>query len=820
MPFGTRRRKAAPAEGVSASGQSGWRPFAFADGGQFLVREIGLRATRRGLGVVSTDGSTVRSWSWARVIDITVSDAVLQADGTTQMVKLHVEGGEHVFMCSSPELATLRSSLERNAPRLCAAFPIKDKRSLRKFAVVGSAFGVFVFSGSSSRRGIARHGRHLSSAPPPLPLRLLRDGLSETIATVRNWRDKSVRRRLVPLGAGISALALIGGGFVAGSSSHPGVPTVTRSQGDPRSSIMARMEHQYDSVSASSSTQSVSLPAAMSAPAPAPPSLAGAPPLKSHEVFGFAPYWTLPEASGFELNDLTTIAYFSVDVNPDGSIDRSGPGWSGYESQDLSGLISAAHAAGDRVVLTATCFDQGALDSLTSSASAASTLASSLLQLVQAKNLDGVNLDFEGQGPEDRQGLDHLVAQVSQTLSAADPHYQLTMDTYASSAADPNGFYDISGLAPYVDAFFVMGYDMDDPSTPSPTAALSGPGFNDFDALSQYTSIVTADKVILGVPYYGYDWPTSGPAEGDSATGSPTPVSYSQVVAGAHPVYWDPTTQTPWTSFQVGSQWHQTFFDNPTSLALKSDLAASYHIAGVGVWALGMDGNDPSMMAALTGDAPVVKDLEIGPSVPATGQQDSAPPSSTTTATTSLPASGGPGLSGGSSTGSATSSSTSTSTITVDRNYEYAGTWDDNVIELSLTPPGTEPLTSAQPVGQLTGFHTNDPAYSCLDSISTIPVYAEVGASGTYEIETDTPGDCAEGTWQFTGPPPSGASASTQGSPESTTSTSTTSTDATGATTPSSPRPRSAAIRTRTESSLRAERHPLHHRFLAARRTR
>ena len=187
----------------------------------------------------------------------------------------------------------------------------------------------------------------------------------------------------------------------------------------------------------------------------------------------------------------------------------------------------------------------------------------------------------------------HLVAQVSQTLSAADPQYQLTMDTYASSAADPDGFYDISGLAPYVDAFFVMGYDMDDPSTPSPTAALVGPGFNDSDVLSQYTSVVAADKVILGVPYYGYDWPTSGPAEGDPATGSLTPVSYSQVVAGAHPIYWDPTTQTPWTSYEVGSQWHQTFFDDPTSLALKADLAASYHIAGVGVWSLGMDGTTP-----------------------------------------------------------------------------------------------------------------------------------------------------------------------------------------------------------------------------------
>ena len=63
----------------------------------------------------------------------------------------------------------------------------------------------------------------------------------------------------------------------------------------------------------------------------------------------------------------------------------------------------------------------------------------------------------------------------------------------------------------------------------------------------------------------------------------------------------------------MGTQWHETFFDDPTSLALKARLANSFHIAGLGVWALGMDGNNPAMMAALLGNAPVVKDFLTGP---------------------------------------------------------------------------------------------------------------------------------------------------------------------------------------------------------------
>ena len=246
------------------------------------------------------------------------------------------------------------------------------------------------------------------------------------------------------------------------------------------------------------------------------------------------------------------------------------------------------------------------------------------------------------------------MAAVSSAMHQANPHWQVTMDTYASSAGDPTGFYDIAGLAPSVDGFFVMAYDMNDRSTPSPTAPLTGAGFTDLDAVQQYSAVVPPSKVILGVPYYGYDWPTAGPGLGDPATGPPTPLSYSQVAATGGHVYWDPTTQTPWTSYQVGSQWHQTFFDNPTSLALKAQLANTYHIAGVGIWALGMEGSAPAMQAALQGSAPPVKGLKPGPGATVT--------TTTTTTTTAAAAPAG---------------------------YSYSGTWNGTTVTLSPVDPAS-----------------------------------------------------------------------------------------------------------------------------------
>ena len=116
-------------------------------------------------------------------------------------------------------------------------------------------------------------------------------------------------------------------------------------------------------------------------------------------------------SAGFNLAGLTTLAYFSVDVDGDGAVEQSGPGWVGYQSQALADLVTRAHGAGDRVVLTASCFEPDApWTRWPPTPPPAARLGASLVQLVAAKNLDGVNLDFEGKGSKDQAGLDTLVA--------------------------------------------------------------------------------------------------------------------------------------------------------------------------------------------------------------------------------------------------------------------------------------------------------------------------------------------------------------------------------------------------------------------------
>jgi len=129
---------------------------------------------------------------------------------------------------------------------------------------------------------------------------------------------------------------------------------------------------------------------------------------------------------------------------------------------------------------------------------------------VQSKNLDGVNFDFEGLGSGDRAGLTNLVTKVSAALHAADPHWQVSMAVYSSAAGDPGGFVNVRGR-PGGRRILRDGLRHELRTQPSATSPLFGPAFSDVTALQQFTKVVPPSKIILGLPFYGYDGPPPTP---------------------------------------------------------------------------------------------------------------------------------------------------------------------------------------------------------------------------------------------------------------------------------------------------------------------
>ncbi|HLI42986.1 MAG TPA: glycosyl hydrolase family 18 protein [Acidimicrobiales bacterium] len=351
----------------------------------------------------------------------------------------------------------------------------------------------------------------------------------------------------------------------------------------------------------------VTLPTRPGAPAPDLPARPFGAGLGSHVVLGFLPSWEIAAAATVDYAALSEVAYYAVVVRSGGRLLRSGQGWDDLVNGDVAPVVSAAHAAGTRVLLTVSSVSESVLARLAADPASGRRLAGTVAQLMRADGFDGVDLDLEGQLASARAGFVRFMAAFSSRLRALEPSTTIVLNTLPQSAVDEEGFFDVRALAPFVDQFFVMAYDMSDLRSPGPTAPLVGAELCDASSLASYVATVPASKVILGIPFYGYDFTLSRSGRAAGTVGEPEAVSYDQVLAAGRPAAWDPSTETPYISFRDKGRWHETWYDNPLSVALKVALAAAFRTAGVGAWELGMASGQDEMTVLLDGGSPPLR---------------------------------------------------------------------------------------------------------------------------------------------------------------------------------------------------------------------
>jgi spore germination protein YaaH len=354
-------------------------------------------------------------------------------------------------------------------------------------------------------------------------------------------------------------------------------------------------------------------------------------PSLAREVFGFALASSLSDPTlgyaSWNFSLLSTVAFFGLHINWDGTI-VADSGWSVWNSSALTGLLATAHSHGTKVVLTIVLqdFQPGTPNMCAGLINRATTVSRTVAQ-VKAKGLDGVNVDYEGLNGTCQNGQTSrsmMTAFVGQLRAALPSTSYLSVDTYASSASDPLGFFDIPGLNQHVDAFFVMAYDLEYSNyahSPlgcstfclGPTAPLTGYYYNDTNTVSQYKAVIPASKVILGVPYYGRKACVSAAVANAIPNSSVVADGYVDasgestapaVQAGSYALHrdahdlagkerWD-----TWYNTSLGCT-RELYWDDTTSLEAKYDLVNTDALRGVGIWTLNYGGGAPELWSAL-----------------------------------------------------------------------------------------------------------------------------------------------------------------------------------------------------------------------------
>ena len=324
----------------------------------------------------------------------------------------------------------------------------------------------------------------------------------------------------------------------------------------------------------------------------------------SADVFGYLPYWSIGSWTDAYLHYdlLTTIAFFGVGVRDDGTLNTTSAGYQAYMSDTATTIIQHAHAAGVRTVITFESFGLAHNAAFFSNPAAQQTFVRQATALMALRGADGANLDVELISGTYFPAYGALVKSLGDAARATNPIAEISVATNGNTSGANMA---ATAVANGADRAFLMGYAYRSGGT-SPTGSISplvrtDGGLSLTASLDMYAAKgVPANRVLLGLPYYGMTWPTVGSTlhaarQPDSAGLGAGKAFFPYTMPGSVPpgavLDHDPIEQSArltWFNPTVNS-WYQTYFDDGQSLAPKESLVLDRGLAGMGIWALGYD---------------------------------------------------------------------------------------------------------------------------------------------------------------------------------------------------------------------------------------
>ena len=322
------------------------------------------------------------------------------------------------------------------------------------------------------------------------------------------------------------------------------------------------------------------------------------------EIFGYMPYWMLAQVNNIDYSLLSTIAYFDVEINGSGDVTTDN-GWS--SSSTVTTLINNAHTAGVRVVLCMTNFTASQISSIVNTPTVKKKVIDNLYSLIAARNGDGVNIDFENIPSGNRDSVTAFMRDLAAKFHTGRPgsHVSCAPTDYDFRQGD----WDVKEISKFTDVLFMQGYGYGWSTAPiaEPVGLLpTGTYWGTINITTLINAVLAAgpdtSRIILGLPHFGYDWPTTSSGVKANTTGSGTAITYPDALSKIDDYgrQWDAPATNPWYRYQVGTQWHQGWYDDAESMSKKYQFAEDKKLGGVGMWSLGMDQTNHDIWDALT----------------------------------------------------------------------------------------------------------------------------------------------------------------------------------------------------------------------------
>jgi spore germination protein YaaH len=208
-----------------------------------------------------------------------------------------------------------------------------------------------------------------------------------------------------------------------------------------------------------------------------------------------------------------------------------------------------------------------------------------LAALCQTYGYAGVQIDFEGASPAERNPFTAFITALAERLHAqGDKLSTVVTAKYYNVPTGRAAMYDDAALSGPSDYMFVLDWGIHwTTSTPGSIDELPW-----FKRVAEYTATLpNREKFVLGMPLYGLDWP-----EGGGPNHPATAMEYDSLteLAGQLSVTpeWEANAASPHFSYSEGGVEHQVWYVDRQSLAIRAALVESLGLK-VGLWRLGTE---------------------------------------------------------------------------------------------------------------------------------------------------------------------------------------------------------------------------------------
>ncbi len=331
-------------------------------------------------------------------------------------------------------------------------------------------------------------------------------------------------------------------------------------------------------------------------------------------VMGFLPYWTMADASPSA--SVTDLAYFSVTLDGRGQlVERTNGevdmGFHRLQGPLFDAWLDSAEQYDQKMHITITVLNNADISALLTSKAAQENAIFTITQLLASYPFEGVVMDIEYSGsPEQilRDNHTKFIVDLEEALNEVDENIELSVAVYGS-AASRYQIWDVEKIGQHSDFLVVMSYDYHVRSSPvvGPVAPIFGRGTGRWqdDIVSNMRDIlklVPAERVFLGIPFYGYEWTatsdnlgaTTFPQSGSTATYKRVLELLSDPEVRAQE-RWDEDALSPYIVYEEAGKTQFIYYENARSLSYKLDFVEQVGLGGIAIWALGYEGANPEL---------------------------------------------------------------------------------------------------------------------------------------------------------------------------------------------------------------------------------